>query len=104
LYALGAILYELATGTPPLGAGDPLQRAHDHLAGVPPAPCDVRGAVPPALSRIVLHLLEKEPDRRYQTADGLVYDLERLRADPRAATLEVGAHDVPPRLPPPSRL
>ena len=104
LYALGAVLYELATGTPPLGSGDPLQVAHEHLARVPPAPSEVNGAVPPALSEIVLHLLEKEPDRRYQTADGVVHDLERLRADPHAGTVDVGAHDVPLRLLPPSRL
>ena len=53
-----------------------------------------------------MHLLEKEPDNRYQTADGLVHDLERLRdADaPAAAALRVGEHDVPLRLLPPSRL
>ena len=54
-----------------------------------------------------MHLLEKEPDNRYQTADGLVYDLERVReaqADPAAAGLRVGEHDVPVRLLPPSRL
>jgi len=52
-----------------------------------------------------MHLLEKEPDSRYQTADGLVYDLGRLRnADRRAPALRVGEHDFPLRLPPPSRL
>ena len=44
---------------------------------VPPA--QVNPAVPEPLSQIILHLLEKEPDNRYQTADGLIYDLEWLR-------------------------
>ena len=38
LYALGATLYELATGRPPFGTGDPLRLVHDHLARVPAAP------------------------------------------------------------------
>jgi predicted ATPase/signal transduction histidine kinase len=106
LYALGATLYELATGAPPFGSGDPLRLTHDHLARVPAPPERVNRAVPAPLSRIIMHLLEKEPDRRYQTADGLVHDLERLRdADPpTAAALRVGERDFPLRLLPPSRL
>ena len=81
LYALGATLYELATGGPPFGTGDPLRLTHDHLARVPASPAEVNPAVPAPLSAIIMHLLEKEPDHRYQTGDGLVYDLERLRDD-----------------------
>ena len=107
LYALGAVLYELATGAPPFGAGDPLRLIHDHLARVPAPPAQANPAIPGPLSAIIMHLLEKEPDNRYQTADGLVYDLERLRhaqAHPAAAVFRVGEHDVPVRLLPPSRL
>ena len=107
LYALGATLYELATGGPPFGTGDPLRLTHDHLARVPAAPAEVNPAVPAPLSAVIMHLLEKEPDHRYQTAHGLVYDLERLRDDqarPGAAVLRIGEQDVPLRLLPPSRL
>ena len=79
LYALGATLYELATGAPPFGSGDPLRLIHDHLARVPVPPAEVNPAVPAPLSEIIMHLLEKEPDNRYQTADGLVHDLEPVR-------------------------
>jgi AAA ATPase domain/Protein kinase domain len=107
LYALGATLYELATGAPPFGAGDPLRLIHDHLTRVPVPPAEANQALPALLSRIIMHLLEKEPDNRYQTADGLIYDLERVR-DARvhraAAVVRVGEHDVPARLLPPSRL
>ncbi|WP_142096051.1 AAA family ATPase [Pseudonocardia cypriaca] len=102
LYALGATLYELATGEPPFGTGDPLRLTHDHLARVPVPPAEVRPALPGAFSEVVLHLLEKEPDDRYQSAEGLVHDLERLQAG--AARLRAGERDVPLRLPPPSRL
>ncbi|HEX2297054.1 MAG TPA: AAA family ATPase, partial [Pseudonocardiaceae bacterium] len=106
LYALGATLYELATGAPPFGTGDPLRLTHAHLARIPVPPAQVNPAVPAPLSEIIMHLLEKEPDNRYQTAEGVVYDLERLRnADAQAAgALRVGEHDVPLRLLPPSRL
>jgi serine/threonine protein kinase len=91
LYALGATLYELATGEPPFGSGDALRLIHDHLARAPVPPAERRDTVPAALSEIIMHLLEKEPDNRYQTADGLLHDLERLRdAGPGARPLRVG--------------
>ncbi|QRP42703.1 AAA family ATPase [Amycolatopsis sp. FDAARGOS 1241] len=107
LYSLGATLYELGTGAPPFGSGDPLRLTHDHLARVPVAPAEVNPAVPGALSEIVMHLLEKEPDHRYQTAEGLAHDLAQVR-DAQAgrvpARVHVGEHDFPPRLLPPSHL
>ncbi|MHA6617001.1 AAA family ATPase [Pseudonocardia sp. DLS-67] len=102
LYALGATLYELATGAPPFGSGDPLRLTHDHLARVPAPPAEANPDVPAALSEIILHLLEKEPDNRYQSAEGVVHDLEQAQAGP--GRLRVGERDVPLRLPPPSRL
>jgi signal transduction histidine kinase len=107
LYALGATLYELATGEPPFGSGDPLRLVHDHLARVPVPPAQVNPAVPAAVSEIVMHLLEKEPENRYQTADGLVHDLEAVRDAPAGAAdaaLRIGERDFPLRLLPPSRL
>ena len=106
LYGLGATLYELATGAPPFGTGDPLALIHDHLARLPAPLVERNPAIPKPLAQIILRLLEKEPDRRYQSAEGLVYDLERLRdAGAQAGDgLRVGAHDLPLRLLPPSRL
>ena len=106
LYALGATLYELATGGPPFGTGDPLRLTHDLLARVPVPPAEVNPAVPGPLSAIILHLLEKEPDHRYQAAEGVLYDLERLRDAGAlgAGALRVGERDFPLRLVPPSRL
>jgi len=102
LYALGATLYQLATGEPPFGVGDPLRLTHDHLARVPVPPAEVNPAVPAGLSAIIMHLLEKEPDNRYQSADGLIHDLARLRDGETLA--RVGEGDVPHRLLAPSRL
>ena len=107
LYALGATLYELATGEPPFGTGDPLRLTHDHLARVPVPPAQVNPALPRPLSEIVMRLLKKEPDHRYQSAEGLPHDLEQVRdaqTRPAATPVRIGKHDVPLRLLPPSRL
>ncbi|GAA1033277.1 AAA family ATPase [Virgisporangium ochraceum] len=103
LYALGATLYELATGRPPFGTGEPLRLIHDHLARVPAPPQLSNAAVPPGLSEVILRLLEKEPDQRYQSADGLAYDLSRVIELGRPLDL-LGERDFPSRLVPPSRL
>ena len=99
LYALGAILYELATGAPPFGVGDPLRVIHDHLTREPVAPSEVNPAVPAGLSAIILHLLEKEPDDRYQSAEGLLHDCELLRRGapvPAPGRADLPAHPLAP--------
>ncbi|MGF7238898.1 MAG: ATP-binding protein, partial [Frankia sp.] len=102
LYAVGATLYELATGEPPFGAGDPLEIIHDHLARLPTRPSAVNPSVPAGLSNIIMHLLEKEPDDRYQSADGLLHDLTLVRRG--SAVARPGEHDLPARPLMPSRL
>ncbi len=107
LYALGATLYELATGNAPFGHGDPLRLLRDVIATIPAPPARLAPDLPKPLSEIILRLLEKEPDRRYQSADGLADDLERLRNALRrgdTASFPLGASDFPLRLLPPSRL
>jgi signal transduction histidine kinase len=82
LYGLGATLYELATGEPPIGHDPAPRLLHDRLARVPVPPAEVVPGLPASLSAIIMHLLEKDPDDRYQSASGVVFDLERLR-EPR---------------------
>jgi len=106
LYAFGVMLYEWATGHLPFESADPLQRVRDILARVPTAPRELNPATPRALSDMVMRLLEKEPERRYQSARGLCLDLaclcERLsRADDSPFSL--GEHDFGERLVPPAR-
>lgn len=81
LYALGATLYTLLSGNPPFEGGDPLELLHAQLARQPVDPRLVRPEIPPQLSAIVLKLLAKQPEDRYQAAQGLQLDLERLLGD-----------------------
>ncbi|HET9656737.1 MAG TPA: AAA family ATPase [Kineosporiaceae bacterium] len=106
LYGLGATLYEAACGHPPFGRDDPLRLIHDQLTRVP-VPLDVlRPELPESFSRLVARLLEKEPDHRYQSAEGLLYDLTLLRthlADGRPGVIRLGERDFPLRLSAPSQ-
>ena len=80
LYSLGVTLYEMLTGMLPFAAADPLEWVHCHIARQPVAPMD-RHEVPAPLSAMVMRLLAKNADERYQTAAGLEADLRRCLSD-----------------------
>jgi serine/threonine protein kinase len=64
LYSLGATFYEMLTGTPPFAEGDPVSLAHAQIARRAKPPHELNPTVPITLSRMVLKLLEKEPEQR----------------------------------------
>jgi serine/threonine protein kinase len=80
LYSLGLTLYEMLTGALPFAATDPLEWVHCHIARQPIAPVD-RSSVPEPLSAIIMRLLAKNAEERYQTAAGLKADLRRCLTD-----------------------
>jgi PAS domain S-box-containing protein len=107
-YSLGATLYEMLTGRPPFDASDPVELVHSHLARTAVAPHVVNAHVPVAVSEIVLKLLAKSPEARYQSTKGLRYDLEAcahaLRTEGKISSFDLGQQDrgeqflVPERL------
>lgn len=86
LYALGATLYELVTGRPPFVEPDPLAMVHAHIARTPSTPTQLSARVPEVVSDIVMRLLAKAAEDRYQSADGLAADLGRCIAALEAGT------------------
>lgn len=77
-YALGVTFYELLTGQLPFTSDDAMALVHSHMAKAPTPPherCEA-GAIPPAVSAIVLKLMAKNAEDRYQSADALKTDLE----------------------------
>jgi TolB-like protein/Tfp pilus assembly protein PilF len=89
IFALGIVLYEMATGQRPFGGDNPAELASSILRDAPSMLTDVNREMPADLARIVRHCLQKDPDQRYQTARGLRGELEELRADLRQAAARV---------------
>jgi predicted ATPase/signal transduction histidine kinase/tRNA A-37 threonylcarbamoyl transferase component Bud32 len=80
LYSLGATFYHLLTGEPPFSADDPLELVHCHIAKEPRPPHELRPEVPEVVSAIVLKLLAKHAEARYQSGFTLKSDLEKCFA------------------------
>ena len=108
LYALGATFYEMLTGTLPFTFSDPMDLVHSHVARQPTAPSEKITGVPRIVSLIVLKLLAKTAEERYQTAAGLEWDLQRClhEWETRHALNEfpLGERDSPDRLLIPEKL
>ena len=81
LFSFGAVLYEMLTGKAAFAAGSIAQTFEAILNGRPKPPSESNSAVTPELDAIVLRLLEKKRDRRYQSVAELKTDLQRLRGD-----------------------
>jgi serine/threonine protein kinase len=75
-YSLGGAFYEMLTGAPPFRSDDPLELIHLHIAKTPPSLTEINPEIPEPLSGIVMKLLAKTAEQRYQSALGLKADLE----------------------------
>jgi predicted ATPase/serine phosphatase RsbU (regulator of sigma subunit)/tRNA A-37 threonylcarbamoyl transferase component Bud32 len=79
-YSLGIVLYEMLTGKTPFAEKlDPMEIVHSHIAIIPLSPSQIRKDIPAALSLVVMKLMEKNAEHRYQSAAGIIHDLETCR-------------------------
>jgi PAS domain S-box-containing protein len=108
LYALGVTLYQMLTGSLPFTAGDPMEWVHCHIARKPVPPSERLETVPTPVSAIIMKLLAKTAEDRYQTAGGLERDLQRCLMEWEAhgyiEAFPLGQQDTPDRLLIPEKL
>lgn len=76
-YSLGITFYEMLCGEPPFHEKSPTELIYDHVAKIPPTVKTINPKVPETLSRIVAKLMEKMPEDRYHSAEGILFDIDR---------------------------
>src|SRR5262245_735277 len=108
LYAFGVTLYQMVTGSLPFTASDPMEWVHCHIARQPVPPSERVKNVPGVVSAIIMKLLAKTAEERYQTAAGAENDLRRCLTEwetqGRIDEFPLGDHDTPDRLLIPEKL
>jgi PAS domain S-box-containing protein len=108
LYSLGVTLYQMLTGSLPFTAADPMEWVHCHIAKKPVSPSERLANVPATVSAIIMKLLAKTAEERYQTAAGVERDLRHCQADwerqDRIDDFSLGEYDTPDRLSIPEKL
>lgn len=107
-YSLGVTFYELLTGQLPFSSNEPMELVHCHIARQPIHPIALNPAIPQVLNNIVLKLMAKTAEARYQTVTGIKHDLELcLKAYSNTGTIELfalGRRDISDRFVIPEKL
>ena len=82
LYSLGVVMYEMMTGRPPYDGETPVSVAIQHINGKPQMPSTLNPNIPGGLEQIIMKVMDQEPDKRYDSAQAMLYDLDEFRKDP----------------------
>ncbi len=81
LYSVGVMLYEMVTGQKPFDGDNPVAVALMHMQDTPVAPREINPSLPEALEEIILHAMEKNPAKRYQSASEMIKDIDIFKID-----------------------
>lgn len=84
LYSLGVVIYEMVTGALPFEADTAVTIALKHLQEQVVPPKNINAKIPDSLNKLILKCMEKEPNKRYQTAQEVIKDLEKIKENPNA--------------------
>ena len=107
-YSLGVTFYELLTGQLPFESNDGMELVHCHIAKIPTPPHQINPEIPRVISDIVMKLMAKNAEDRYQSARGIRRDLERCwqqwQDDRLAIPFELGQRDMSDRFTIPEKL
>ncbi len=107
-YSLGVTFYELLTGKLPFETTDALELVHCHIAKVPMSPHQVNSEIPKALSDIVMKLMAKTAEERYQSAFGIKADVEscltQLESDGEISEFPLACFDISDKFQIPQKL
>ena len=82
IYSIGVMLYEMLTGQLPFDADSPVSVALKQIELQAPSPRGINPDIPEGLEEITLRAMEKDPDRRYQSADDMLGDIEAFKQNP----------------------
>ncbi|MEH2175345.1 AAA family ATPase [Nostoc sp.] len=108
LYSLGVTFYEMLTGQLPFQGKDPLEWVHCHIAKSPLFPSKLNSDIPQTLCEIIMKLLSKVAEQRYQSALGLQFDLEKclkqLETTGQIPSFILGEQDISERFQIPQKL
>ena len=82
LYSLGVVMYEMMTGRPPYDGETPVSVAIQHINGKPVMPSVLNPNIPGGLEQIIMRAMDPNPDKRYLSAQALLYDMDEFRKNP----------------------